>query len=95
MANLVITSTATTIAVDFGAYSTPVGATKGTFAKSRMLSVSLYEGGSYIHFRLDSGREFRVSYAANSYNALIVDSVDGVAPVSDAALYAQIVALFP
>lgn len=95
MANLVITSTGSTIAVDFGAYSTQAGATVGTWPKSGIQSVQIYEGGAYVYVRMGGGQEWHISHAANSYNALIVDSVDGAAPSSNADLYAKIAALFP
>jgi hypothetical protein len=92
MANLVITSTATRVSVDFGAYGAAAGVTLGTWPRSGIQSVQFY-GSDYIHMATAGDAPWNVACAANAFGALIVDSVDGVAPASNAALYAQLVAL--
>ena len=92
MANTVITSTTNAIKVVFNDDSSLVGIAKGTWAKKTVTAVKL-EANTVSVETADSVGHWTISHQANTYNALVIDSVDGVAPSSLSDLYDKIVAL--
>lgn len=92
MANLVITSSTNSIKVDFGTYSSDAQLAKGAWAKASIKGVVLAEGDAYIRVDIGDGDTWNVVFSASDSN-LIVDSVDGTAPTSNADLYAKLIAL--
>ena len=91
MANLVVTSTATKIKVDFGAYSTTVGYNYAYFSRNSLSAVKSDTASSAVLVECNN-EKFMCAYATSG-NALIVDSVDGVAPTSNVDLCDKIAAL--
>lgn len=89
MANIVITSTTNLILVDWGAYAALFS--KECWHKSS-IHFFLQAGGNYVEAKEDNGTTVCMSYIATT-NAFIIDSVDGVAPVSNSDLYIKLVAL--
>lgn len=92
MANLVVTSTATKISVDFGALSSAVGFSKGTWEKDVIGSVVLDSATNWVEVHTKTGDNWKVCYTAYA-DSLVIDSIDGVAPTSNSDLYTKIVAL--
>lgn len=92
MANIVITSTANSIKVDFGDYASTVGMVKGTWNKRTIESFKLAVSDAYITAHTTEEPRWNLVYA-ESGNNLIVDSVDGVTPTSNNDLYNKLIAL--
>jgi len=91
MANIVVTSTTNTIAVDFGVYAGVQGLpTKKTYKKSEVLSVS--QASDQVNVYSIGDPQWNLAYTATT-NCFIVDTVAGVAPTSNADLYDKIIAL--
>lgn len=91
MANLVITSTANTMAIDFGVYVSDSLPDKGTWRKEKVMCITLAESDTYVTMIID-GRILNLVQAASGSN-LIVDTVAGVGPSDNADLYAKLIAL--
>lgn len=88
MTNLVITSTANSIKVDFN--DSPIGdIQKGVWNKEGIFHFVLLSDRVQV---LTTHGDFEVAYTATN-GCLIVDSVNGVAPTSLADLYAKLSAL--
>lgn len=94
MANLVITSTATAIAVEFNDMASTAGLIRGKWPRAHILSIGLHYSANIVEVVTRSGEKWIVSHTTTN-GALIVDSVDGVAPVDTANLYTLIAALIP
>lgn len=91
MANIVITSTTNSIKVDFGVYASDVGYSQGTWNKKAIASIKKINSGR-IEVYTNSGDKWTVSWT-NGSNFLIIDSIDTVAPISEADLYTKLIAL--
>lgn len=82
MANIVITSTANYIKVDFGAYyptSHPIEL--AYYNENSLEKVELYSGMVKVHLQSEYGRDWELSYDGSI--GFQVDSVGGVAPTSN------------
>lgn len=91
MPNLVVTSTTDAIKVDFGDYSGSIGYSKGTWPKKVIELIRL--NTNHIEMISPDNPRWIISHTSNSIGALIVDSVDAVAPSSLSDLYDKISAL--
>lgn len=91
MANIVITSTANSVLFDLGVYSTALGFSKAARRKTSLNRITL--NTAWVEYLTEENKSYIVHYTTNSEGALIVDSVDGVAPVSLADLYTKLIAL--
>ena len=89
MANLTITSTTNSIKVDFGVYSSG-GISKGTWRKDKIQLFRLLTDDTIQV--LTNEDKFLLVYSSHEF-ALIVDSVDGIAPTSVSDLYDKLSAL--
>jgi len=92
MANTVITSTTNSVKVVFNDDSTKVGIDKGTWRKEAIADFKLHTDHVSAETNGGVGR-WIMDDGANSLDALIVDSVDGVAPTSLSDLYDKLIAL--
>lgn len=92
MANIVVTSTTTKVSADFGALSSAIGLSKGTWHKDDITSIALGNGSNWVEVHTKDGHDWKVCYTAYA-DSLVVDSVDGVAPTSNSDLYTKLVAL--
>ena len=92
MANLVVTATANTIAVDFGAYSTAANISKGTWRKDKIIKFTLADSDLYVTAIVQGGGVWNLVYASSGNN-MIVDTVAGAGPSSNADLYTKLIAL--
>lgn len=96
MANLVITSSETLIMSDNGIYtgvSGPLGIIqkKVSFGKEAIARITLEPSDTYVELTFRSSNAFLlISYTTTS-GALTVDSINGVAPVSNTDLYNKLV----
>ena len=85
MANVIITSSANIIIVDFGVYFNAVGYKKATFQK-KSISFQLTDDELFVRAEDASGNHWAVSY--NIYGeSLVIDSVDGIAPTDNENLF--------
>ena len=92
MANLVITSTDYTVKVDFNIYSEDANIKSESFRRNEISEVKERFGGTHITVVMLDGNDFDVSY--NTYkHAMVVDTIDGVAPTSNDDLFNKLVAL--
>lgn len=89
MANIVVTSTTNAIKVVFNDMSTYSKMDKGTWRKESITAIHLTSDAIELIARGDD--TWRVNLTGT--NALIVDSIDGVAPSSLSDLYDKLVAL--
>jgi hypothetical protein len=91
MANVTITDTTTILEVDFGVYSASFGVKKENWHK-HSIHFKLVHGDAFIKCGEDNGSDIAISWdgSGNSYQ---VDTVNGVAPTSNADLYDKLVAL--
>lgn len=85
MANVTITTTPNIFIVDFGGFAPLLGYKKTTFQKSS-ISFQLVNDESFVRVENAHGENWSVSFA-QSGDALIIDSVDGVAPISNDDLF--------
>ena len=92
MANVVITSTANSIKVDFGIYNTALNLEKGTWSKDKVLNFQLVKGNVSVLARIQDEPQWGLAYSASGEN-LVVDSVDGVTLTSNDDLYTKLIAL--
>ena len=91
MANLVVTSTANTILVDFGALASTAGMKKGAWNKSR-IKFQLMLSDSYVKVMVIGEPTWAVSFDGST-GTLQIDSVAAAAPASNDDLYTKLVAL--
>jgi hypothetical protein len=91
MANIVITSTSTLIKVNLGGYNSSFGMEKEYWHK-HSLHCKLVYGDAFVKVSEDNGTDIALTFDAQP-NCYIVDSVDGVAPTSNAHLYSLLEAL--
>ena len=92
MPNVVVTSTANSIKVDFGDYAAAVGFKKGCWSKGSIVNFELASGNEYVTALSLGGPRWNLVYQASGVN-LIVDTVAGVAPTSNDDLYTKLIAL--
>lgn len=92
MANIVITSTATTVGVDFGVYASVADMDKASFRRDEMSEVIKTFGADHVTVVMLDGNDFDLSYTTGT-NAMVVDTVDGVTPTDNNDLYDKIVVL--
>lgn len=92
MPNVVVTSTTNSIKVDFGDYASNTIPAKGTWAKHAIANFQLADSDAYVTAHALEEPHWNLVYAASGQN-LIVDTVDGVAPSSNADLYDKLIAL--
>lgn len=92
MANLVITSTAYTVKVVFNDFSSVVGYKSANFRRDEISEVLESYDADHITVIMLDGNDFDLSYTTHQY-ALVVDSVDGVAPTDNDNLTALLEAL--
>jgi hypothetical protein len=90
MANLVITSTTNSVSFLANDYSTSFGWSKRTRLKSSLITITLFP--TYVEYLVNTSDKYNVSNAATA-GALIVDSIDGVAPSSLDDLYTKMIAV--
>lgn len=82
MANLVITSTAYTVKVEFNDFSEDVGYNSVNYRRQDISEVLIKYNSNYVTIIMCRGKDFDVSY--NEYkHALIIDSIDGVVPTDN------------
>ena len=85
MANLVITTSTNNFLVDFGIYSGLLGYKKGSFQKANLV-FQLMQDESFVRVENIQGENWAISF--NSMDeALVVDSIDGIAPTSNSDLF--------
>jgi len=85
MANLTIITTPNIFIVDFGVFAPLLGYKKATFQKSS-ISFQLVNDESFVRVEDSRGDNWSVSYNVSG-QSLVIDSVDGVAPVSNDDLF--------
>lgn len=90
MANIVVTSTANSIKVEFNIYSTIVDMIKGTWSKASIQNVLLRTDGVLVDVLTQP--DWLVSFDG-SVGTFQIDSIDGVAPTSNSDLYDKLIAL--
>jgi hypothetical protein len=90
--NTAITSTTNSIKVVFNDDVSITGIAKGTWAKIAVTAIKLNSTHITIETQDAIGR-WIIDYQANSISAIIVDSVNGVAPSSLSDLYDKLTAL--
>lgn len=91
MANLVVVSTTNSVKFDANDYSTAFGWSKRTRLKSSLVTITLHT--NFVEYLVDESTKFYIHYTTNSYGALIVDTIDGVAPTSLDDLYTKMIAI--
>jgi phage tail tube protein FII len=91
MANLVVTSTTNSIKVDFGVLGVIPNPKKGTWKKDKVENIKLEISDTYVRVTTIGEPEWQLSW--NGTNVLQVDSIDGVAPISNSDLYDKLIAL--
>lgn len=91
MANVVITSTTNTILFVFNTYANDIHPEKACWHKSSA-HFSLTNNDVFVKATEDNGQDLDLTFdGANG--SMQVDSVDGVAPTSNADLYTKLTAL--
>ena len=91
MANTVVTSSTKWVKVVFNDDAPATGITLGYFSKEHISEVRFVTSG-FVSVKLDDGSIFTLS-TDGAGNTLTIDSVDGVAPTSNADLCDKIAAL--
>lgn len=91
MANTVVTSAAKYVKAVFNLDSAITGTDQGYFSKDHIAEIRAVSSG-FVVVRLDYGATFAISIDG-SKNTLKVDSIDGIAPVSNNDLCDKIAAL--
>jgi hypothetical protein len=92
MANLVITSTAYTVKVVFNDYSEATNIKSTNFRREDIAEVVEHHNADYITILMLDGNDFNISWTSHVH-AMVVDSIDGVAPTSNDDLTAKLEAL--
>ena len=92
MANIVVTSTAFTVLVVFNDYSDHEKIKQGSYRRDEIAEVIEHTGDEHITLVMLNGDEFKLSFSAAA-GVGVIDTVDGVAPVSNDDLFAKLVAL--
>lgn len=93
MANIVVTSTANSIKVDFGAYAGGDIPKKRTYnLRKTIFFVSLEPSDAKVTVLSEGSPMWHLAYTATT-GCFIVDSVNGAAPSSNSDLYDKIEAL--
>jgi|SaaInlV_150m_DNA_2_1039686.scaffolds.fasta_scaffold00993_11 hypothetical protein len=92
MANVVITSTANSIKVDLGVYSSALGYDKVTIRKDKLIDIKLKNGDTFVEAVVLQDGKWTVSYNTVA-NALVVDTIDTEAPTDNSDLYDKLIAL--
>ena len=88
MANIVITVTGNQVAVDFGDYATALNMTKGTWNKGTVEHIIL--SSSSVDVYTQDSVKWSCSFNGAG-STLQIDTVDGVAPISNLDLYNKLV----
>ena len=91
MAFLVVTSTTNSVRFVANDYAAPFGWSKRTRLKSSLVTITLHP--NYVEYLVGENGKYYLHYITNSDNALIVDSIDGVAPSSLSDLYDKMIAV--
>jgi len=92
MANIVVTSTTNAVKVDFGDYAAAVGRKCGTWNKKHIVNFGLQDDDSMVIAHTLEEPKWTLSYT-NGTSAMIVDTVDGVAPTDNEDLHNKLSAL--
>lgn len=92
MANVVITTTAATVSVDFGDLASGARKKEGTWKRGAIQHVVLSDNEDHIDVFIPSETIWSVTYSSDGAN-FVVDSIDGAAPTSNADLYTKLKAL--
>jgi hypothetical protein len=92
MANVVVTSDSTSILVEFNDSASVLGLKRRTWRRADVININLRSDESIIEVTTSIGQIWLVSYNSVS-GALIIDSVNGVAPTSNADLFTKLRAL--
>lgn len=92
MPNLIITSDAIQVHVDFGDYTSLVHYHDVSFRRADIAIVDLAESDVFVKVVMANGDRFDVSFNTTQ-GALIVDSINAVSPTSNADLRTKINAL--
>jgi hypothetical protein len=90
MANIVVTTTTTSIKVDFGTYASQLDMSKGTWNKSFIMNFLLRTDGVLID--IQGQPDWIVSFDG-SVGTFQIDSVNAVTPTSNSDLYDKLIAL--
>lgn len=85
MANIVVTTTATNINVDFGDYSTALGFSKCTYNRDSLVFIRLTNAG-YVIITVNSDIEWQVNHNGVGIG-FQVDSINEVVPTDANHLY--------
>jgi len=91
MANIVVTSTTNTIKVEFNAYASTIGTSKGTWNKTR-ITFELKYSDTFVKVLVIGEPNWAVSFDGST-GTLQIDSVNGVAPTSNSDLYDKLITL--
>lgn len=91
MPNVVVTSTANSIKVVFNDYAAAAMMDKGAWSNSEISNIILHS--NHVEVITKDGERWILSHTTNSINALIIDSIDGIAPSSLSDLYDKMAAL--
>jgi len=93
MANIVITSTANSIEVDFGAYAGGSIPKKRTYNKSKtVFFFTLEPSDAFVSAVSEGSNQWNLAYTATT-DCFIVDTVAGASPSSNSDLYDKLKAL--
>lgn len=92
MANLVITSTAITVKVIFNDYSEATNMKSANFRRNDIAEVVEHHNADYVTVIMLDGNDFDISWTSHVH-AMVVDSIDGVAPTSNDDLTVKLEAL--
>lgn len=91
MAFLVVTSTTNSVKFEVNDYASLFGWSKRTRLKSSLITITLHT--NFVEYLVGEDIKYHIHYTTNSHNALIVDSIDGVAPTSLEDLYDKMIAV--
>lgn len=91
MANLIITSTANLIIIDFGILSSLFGRRYGTYSKSKVTSIELDVDNEFVNLGILEEKSFAISF--DGLVGLKVDSINGVSPTSNLDLFNKLTTL--
>lgn len=91
MANTVITSTTNSIKVAFNDQANLSLYTDGAYKKSSINSIRLFD--DHIKVVTNNSESWVVSNQTNTIKAIVIDTVDGVAPSSLSDLYDKLATL--